>query len=313
MHNTKSNINFPNPNTDSLNLMDLRVDYAFKLLFAFDGTSRLISLLNAIFANKGIPRTVKKLTIQNPNIEKQSKTDKYSILDIKAELGDNSIVCIEMHLYGLKEFKHKSVRSWAKVYASRAKSGKRYKSNPVICISFINGAIKYADGSPVKKIHSVFEIAERDEHKTLTNDMEMHYINMKGFVKALNGKDYKTFETKPDMFTKWLAFITQKEIQNKEILEMLCKEEEFKVAAKTLALLSQDTIKRLEYERRQDEIAWHKMVVRQRKAADRRTEEAIRQKEEYARLIEEYARQKEKADKEIAELREKLRKFEENA
>ena len=45
-------------NIDFSRLMDLRVDYAFKLFFAAGETKWLISLLNAIFENKGIPRAI---------------------------------------------------------------------------------------------------------------------------------------------------------------------------------------------------------------------------------------------------------------
>ena len=50
--------------------MDLRVDYAFKLIFGTSDSVFLISLLNAIFANKRIPRTIKSLMIVNPYLEK---------------------------------------------------------------------------------------------------------------------------------------------------------------------------------------------------------------------------------------------------
>ena len=66
-------------------LMDLRVDYAFKLIFGTGDTLFLISLLNAIFANKKIPRIIKSLTIVNPYLEKHSKEDKLSIENICKE------------------------------------------------------------------------------------------------------------------------------------------------------------------------------------------------------------------------------------
>lgn len=42
-------------------LMDFRVDYAFKLAFSKGDTRPLISLLNAIFANKEISRIIKSI------------------------------------------------------------------------------------------------------------------------------------------------------------------------------------------------------------------------------------------------------------
>jgi len=67
-------------------LMDLRIDYAFKLLFTKGDPRLLISLLNAIFANKKIHRVVKSITIKNPYLEKESSEDKLSILDILVKL-----------------------------------------------------------------------------------------------------------------------------------------------------------------------------------------------------------------------------------
>ena len=72
---------------DFSKLMDMRVDYAFKAFFGTGDTLFLISLLNAIFANKKIPRIIKSLTIVNRHLEKHSKSDKLSMLD----LSDNQI------------------------------------------------------------------------------------------------------------------------------------------------------------------------------------------------------------------------------
>ena len=96
---------------DYSKLMDLRIDYAFKLLFTKGNPCLLISLLNAIFAKKKIARVIKSLTNKNPYLEKESGEDKLSILDIRAELDDGTTVLIEMHMYGLGELKAKTIRS----------------------------------------------------------------------------------------------------------------------------------------------------------------------------------------------------------
>jgi len=61
---------------DYSNLMDLRIDYAFKILFTKGDPRLLISLLNAIFANKKIKRVIKSLSIKNPFLDKESNEDK---------------------------------------------------------------------------------------------------------------------------------------------------------------------------------------------------------------------------------------------
>ena len=115
---------------DFSKLMDLRVDYCFKLIFGSSDTRFLISLLNAIFANKKIPRKINSLTIINPYLEKHTKEDKLSILDIRAQLDDGTTILIEMHLYDLDDLKYKTIRSWARAYGEELKEGDGYSTQP---------------------------------------------------------------------------------------------------------------------------------------------------------------------------------------
>ena len=164
---------------DFSTLWDLRIDFAFKRFFATNDTRRLVSLLNAIFAHKGTERVITALTVDNPFLDKESAEDKLSVLDIRATLADGSIVCIEMHLYGLADFKYKSVRNWARIYGEELQEADAYTElTPVIFVSFLDGAIKDINGQPVENAHSIFHIMERDSHEILLPDLEMHFINM---------------------------------------------------------------------------------------------------------------------------------------
>ena len=239
---------------DFSQLMDLRVDYAFKLIFGTGDTLFLISLLNAVFANKNIPRIIKSLTIMNPYLEKHSKGDKLSILDIRALLDDGSAILIEMHLYDTDDLKYKTIRSWARAYGEELKSGEGYSTQPpVICIAFVNGPM---DSGESQKIHKCCKIIDIDDHTIFTDALELHYIDMKAFVKTINesggaGKG----ETQDSMLAKWLAVITEKDIEDKTIIENICEEqEEIGMAVSTLVRLSEDKLTRQEYLRRQDDI-----------------------------------------------------------
>ena len=280
---------------DFSELMDLRVDYAFKLFFATGETRRLVSLLNAIFENKQIPRVVTGLKIVNPFLEKAAAEDKLSVLDIRATLADGTTLCIEMHLYDLTALKYKTLRSWARVYGEDLAPSEGYtEQKSAICISFLNGAVTDAAESPVERIHSLFQVMERDGHEILVSDMELHYINMKAFVKHIN----KTGEKGAgyNQFTKWLIFITQKEIENKEMIKRICAEEEIRDAMKTLSRLSEDKIKRQAYQRRMDELYYYNKAMAEKDAA---------LAEQSAVLAEQSAALADK-DAEIAALRAKL-------
>ena len=309
-------------------LMDLRVDYAFKLFFGTGDTSRLVSLINAVFENKGIPRVITDLTVVNPSLEKQKDDDKLSVLDIRASLPDGSSILIEMHLYQLPEFKYKSVRSWARAYGESLVSGNKYTlQKPVICISFLNGAIDDVHGQPIEKIHSLFHLMERDDHQVLLSDAEFHFINMSKFVKALIG-EWDTIDANTvDKFTRWLALITEKEIADKDILKQLCeKEDEMMSAVTELARLSTDAVRRQEYQRRLDELYSYNLLLEGIKEAEQRADTAEQQAEvekQRADTAEQQAEaEKQRADtaelaakeqqKRIAELEELLKKLQQS-
>ena len=246
-------------------LMDLRIDYAFKLLFSKGDPRLLISLLNAIFANKKIKRVIKSLAIKNPFLDKESDEDKLSILDIRAELDDGTTILIEMHMYGLGELKAKTIRSWARAYGEELEVGGNYKGQPpTITIAFANGQIepiekaKNTDANK-NKIHRLCMIMDCEDFTIFTDAMELHYIDMKAFTKAVNETgSINIAETEEVMFAKWLSIITQKEITNKAIIEDAYKdEEEIQMAVSTLARHGEDKITRQAYQRRKDEIYFY--------------------------------------------------------
>ncbi|MCL1996482.1 MAG: Rpn family recombination-promoting nuclease/putative transposase, partial [Defluviitaleaceae bacterium] len=210
---------------DFSKLMDLRVDYVFKLIFGSGDTLFLISLLNAIFANKKFPRKIKSLTVVNPYLEKHSKDDKLSVLDIRAQIDDGSIILIEMHLYDIDDLKYKTIRSWARTYGEEIKEGEKYSTQPpVICVAFVNGSM---DDDESQKIHKCCKIMDIDDKTNFSDALELHYIDIKKFVKTINetggiGKG----ETQDSMLAKWLAVITGKDIEDKEIITNICEEQE---------------------------------------------------------------------------------------
>jgi predicted transposase/invertase (TIGR01784 family) len=268
---------------DFSQLLDVRVDYIFKLIFGSD-ERRLISLINAIFANKRLDRVVTGMSFINPDLKKQSEADKFSIIDVMATLSNGSTVCVEMHLYGLREFKYKSIRTWAKVYGDELKESQKYWENrPVICISFLDGAITDAAGEPLKAIHTLFQVHERDSHEHLMTDMELHYINMRAFV-----SEHRNCDAPPDMFTKWLTLITQSEQGNKEYLKEICREDEvIAMTVEVLASMSVEDATRLAYSRRKDEMTHYYAVLKESEENRRSAEEDRRRAEESDRRAEE--------------------------
>ena len=234
-------------------LMDLRIDYAFKLVLAGKNTRHLINLLNAIFSNKNIPLIVADLTIENTFLERRSKEEKLSVLDIRATLNDGMKILIEMHRYDVEDIKYKNLHSWAKVYGESLGAGQSYsEQSPVIIIAFVEGTIN-SGGS--EKIHRCYRIMEKDEHSEYLNNFEMHYINMKAFIKEVNGSNPQT--VKPDL-ANWLTIITMHDIKDKSRLTKLYNEqEELAMLINEVALKSKNKAYRQAYEQRQNDITNH--------------------------------------------------------
>ena len=134
---------------------------------------------------------------------------------------------------------------------------------PTITIAFTDGAVEPIGEAKNKqvdtdKIHRLCMIMDTEDYSIFTDAMELHYIDMRAFAKAVNEKGSISIDdTEETMFAKWLSIITQKEIQNKEIIKNACNEEEILMAVTALQLQSEDKIIRQAYQRRKDEIYFY--------------------------------------------------------
>jgi len=200
--------------------------------------------------------------------------------------------------------KSKTIRSWARAYGEELEVGQRYTSQPpTITIAFTNGAIEPIEkneNAATDKIHRLCMIMDYEDHTLFTDAMELHFINMRAFTDAVNRADSISInETEEALFAKWLTLITQKEINNKTIIEDACDEEDILMAVTTLQRQSEDKIIRQAYARRQDEIYFYNMNM---KKLEQQTEENKKQAEE----IEKQAGEIEKQTEEIEKLRKQI-------
>jgi len=131
---------------------------------------------------------------------------------------------------------------------------------------------------------------------------------MKAFAKAVNEADSISInDTKEVMFAKWLSVITEKEINNKALIENACGEEEILMAVTALQRQSEDKLIRQAYQRRKDEIYFHKKEVADNILI---AEQAIRRAEQEARRAEKEAR---RAEQEAHRAEQEARRAEQEA
>ena len=76
------------------NLLSLKSDWTFKRIFTKEGNEDLlIDFLESVLDTK-----INKIELRNTELLKDNEEQKKGILDIKAELNDNSIIDIELQI-----------------------------------------------------------------------------------------------------------------------------------------------------------------------------------------------------------------------
>ena len=172
-------------------------------------------------------------------MDKQSLPDneegKAPELDIVAKLNDGSLVNIEVQIAKQEDYSKRALFYWSRLYAYQLPKGHHYSElKQTISINLLNFNHFSHD-----RYHSSHHIRDDVDQSILTNDLEMHFIELKKF-KFSDIKKLKRADT-------WIAYFSSE-----------CTDEERKVIAMTNPaikealnyemLFSQDEVKRREYE-----------------------------------------------------------------
>ena len=81
-------------------------------------TDLLLSFINAVNADYDLP-LLRSVTIKNPFNLKNLAKEKESVIDIKAEDESGRLYDIEVQVYGNKQYVHRSLYYWARLYSSQ--------------------------------------------------------------------------------------------------------------------------------------------------------------------------------------------------
>jgi predicted transposase/invertase (TIGR01784 family) len=271
-------------------LLDPKVDYIFKQIFGQNTPScnkLLIHLLNSIFEKNGSDKIV-SIEYLNPYLDKEYDDDKQSILDIKVKTEKDEIIDIEMQVASSPAYIKRTLWYWASIYEKQLQEGYDYHSlNKCIVVSLLNFNIdKFKN---IENYHTAFEIKERYNNLKLTDDLEMHYIELKKMPTIHELENAKNL----DNLTKWTLFFNDAPQADKaNIIEKLGKEsEEIAMAVEILKRVSDDEIQRAKYHSRLKWILERNTIINEAERAKKRLEEA-EQKAEIAEHKAEEAEQK---------------------
>ena len=176
--------------------VSLKNDYIFKKIFAKEeNNSKLKDFLEAILNIE-----IKKVIVKNPEIPKNMLDEKLAILDIRAEINEDTMIDIEMQVANQYNISERSTIYTAKMISSDIKVSEEYRNmKKAISINILN--FNYFKTNTYHNIaHMKFEKIKKEEYvdmgyeeeqETVTEKVEMHFIELPKFVQNNSGTKSK--------------------------------------------------------------------------------------------------------------------------
>ncbi len=176
-----------------------KTDFAFKKIFGSrQSKGILLSFLNALLY-EGL-EIIQDLEIIDPYQAPQIQGMKDTFLDVKATMTGNKTVIIEMQVLNVLGFEKRVLYNAAKAFSIQLDAGESYAQlTPVIALTITD--FELFPESP--KIISHYQLKEKEELTTYSDDIELVFVELPKFQKPL-----ESLETIAD---KWIYFLKEAE------------------------------------------------------------------------------------------------------
>ncbi|WP_239984610.1 Rpn family recombination-promoting nuclease/putative transposase [Lentibacillus sediminis] len=162
------------------NLMDLKVDFAFKQLLGSEKNKHItIAFLNAILQETGRER-IQDISFKDKDINREYEDDKLSRLDLLVQTEADGWINVEIQFSNKYNMIKRSLYYWSRIYSNPLGKGMGYKDlRPVIAINIVNFDLF----SQTERFHTTYHLFEDEEQFKLTDEMEFHYFEMTKVIK----------------------------------------------------------------------------------------------------------------------------------
>jgi predicted transposase/invertase (TIGR01784 family) len=220
-----------------------RVDIAFKKIFGVEeNKDLLISLVNSIVGDSD---RIVEVTLLNPYNPQQFKSDKLSIVDIKAKSETGKRYNIEIQISDVGDYDKRALYYWAKLYTEQLQSGDDYSSlSKAIGIHILN----FTSIVDTEKYHNVFHITEKETGVRYFENLELHTIELKKFSNNVRADLVDILSKVKNALDVWTTFLTRHELLNKDKLPLQLDDPALKKALNVLEVMNFNEEERETYE-----------------------------------------------------------------
>lgn len=202
------------------NLMDLKIDFAFKHLFGSERNKQLtIVFLNAILNWTGSNK-IKEITFINHEVGGEYKEDKQSRLDIVVKTEKEDIINIEIQLANKNDMFKRTLFYWSRLYNLQLQKGKGYYTlNPTITINICDFTL-FKDIAHYHSTYHLYEDKTLQRVQKSDDVLEIHFIEMNKFLKAWLMEELNPIE---DIIVKWLLLLVMVDGRKHKVYEDIYK------------------------------------------------------------------------------------------
>ncbi len=220
-----------------------RIDIAFKKIFGVEeNKDLLISLINSIVSDED---QVADVTLLNPYNVKNFKTDKLSILDIKAKGIDGKQFNIEIQITDEADYDKRALYYWGKLYTEQLKTSEDYsKLNKTIGIHILN----FTSITGTERYHHAFHLVDEKTGLRYFKDIELHTIELNKFTKNSDDNLNSLVAKIKDSLDVWIAFLTRNDLLDPANLPKALDNPGLKKALTVLEVMNFSPIEREAYE-----------------------------------------------------------------
>lgn len=262
--------------------IDPKVDCVFKaLLGSEDNRALLIHFLNAVLVDD-LPAPITEVEILNPYNERETFSDKLTIVDVKARDAARRLFQIEIQLLVFADLASRILYGWADLYSQQLQSGQDHRElKPTYAIWILDQSLRRDDSAYARRYRM-----RDDRGYDLIDHGSIWVLELNKFAAA-------QVETERE---RWLKFFTEAERFDEATLPDWMHTAEMRQAMSTLNAFSEKEREYHAYQARQE-------FLRQQRGIQRELDEARAAEEAERRAKEAERRAKEAALAEVERLK----------